>query len=127
MANKSLKQTIKETTPQDLLLTGIFVGIFAALSGAGNWVDKNITGYMMGFKSTLSNKQLLTRGAVVGGVISLPFAYVSATSVLDSTTLGSTFVNPTLKGELPPAPRDYVYMSKDGEQPYLILDPKHGL
>jgi hypothetical protein len=127
MANKSLKQTIKETTPQDLLLTGIFVGIFAALSGAGNWVDKNITGYMMGFKSTLSSKQLLTRGAVVGGVISLPFAYISATSVLDGTTLGSTFVNPTLKGELPPAPRDYVYMSKDGEQPYLILDPKHGL
>ena len=127
MANKSIKQKIKETTPQDLLLTGVFAGILAALSGGANWVDKNITSYTMGFKSTLSNKQLLTRGAVIGGVLSLPLAYLSATSVLDGGGLGSTFVNPTLKGELPPAPRDYVYISKDGEQPYLILDPKIGL
>ena len=127
MANKSFTQLVKETTPQDILLTGVFVGVAAALSGVGNWVDKNLTSYTMGFKSNLSHKQLLTRGALIGGIISIPFAYISATSVLDATNLGSTFVNPVLKGELPPAPRDYVYVNKEGEQPYLILDPKHGL
>lgn len=127
MAQKSFTQTVKDTTPQDLLLTGAFVGVVAALSGVGNWVDKNITGYTMGFQSNLNHRELLTRGALVGGLLSIPFAYLSATSVLDNSSLGSTFVNPTLKGELPPAPRDYVYIGKDGEQPYLIVNPEHGL
>lgn len=124
---KTLTQTIKETTPYDLMLTGVFVGAFAAIAGVGNWVDKNITGYMMGFKSNLSNKELLYRGALIGGIISLPAAYLSATSVLDSAGLGNAFVNPVLKGELPPAPKDYIYAQAESEQPYLILDPKFGL
>ena len=124
---KSLTTTIKETDTGDLLLTGVFAGAFAALSGVGNWVDKNLTSYTMGFKSNLSHKELLFRGALVGGLISLPFAYMSATSVLDGQTLGAPFINPALKGELPSAPKDYIYSSVEGEQPYLILDPKHGL
>ena len=124
---KSLTQTIKDTTPQDLLLTGVFVGVAAALSGAGTWVDKHIMGYTLGFKSNHTHKQLLMRGALVGGLLSIPLAYLSATSVLDSANLGSVFVNPMLKGELPPAPRDYVYVESEGSQPYLIVDPKYGL
>tara|TARA_A200000159_G_scaffold115582_1_gene108896 strand:+ start:367 stop:750 length:384 start_codon:yes stop_codon:yes gene_type:complete len=127
MANKSIMQTVKDTTPQDVLLTGVFAGVLAGISGVGNYIDKNITSYTMGFKSTLKPKELFLRGALVGGIIALPFAYLSATSVLDSKSLGTTFVNPVLKGELPPAPKDYVYASADGEQPYLILDPKYGL
>ena len=127
MENKPFMQTVKETTPSDVLLTGVLAGVLAGISGVGNIIDKNITGYMMGFKSSLTSKQLFTRGALVGGIIALPLAYISATSVLDSTSLGNTFVNPVLKGELPPAPKDYVYASADGEQPYLILDPKYGL
>ncbi len=124
---KSLTTTIKETSASDLLLTGVFVGTFAALSGIGNWIDKNLTSYTMGFKSDLTNKELLFRGALVGGIISLPFAYLSATSVVDASGLGAPFINPSLKGELPPAPKDYIYSANEGETPYLILDPKYGL
>ncbi len=120
-------QTVKDTTPQDVLLTGVFAGVVAGLSGVLNWVDKSVTSYTMGFKSKLSRKELLARGALVGGLVSLPFAYLSATSVLDGNALGNIMVNPVLKGELPPAPKDYVYASAEGEQPYLILDPKFGL
>lgn len=125
--HKSLMQTVKDTTPQDVLLTGVFAGVVAGISGVGNWVDKNITSYTMGFKSNLSSKDLFIRGALIGGLVSLPFAYLSATSVLDGNALGNAMVNPMLKGELPPAPKDYVYASAEGEQPYLILDPKFGL
>lgn len=124
---KSLSTTIKETNASDLLLTGVFVGTFAALSGIGNWIDKNLTSYTMGFKSDLTSKELLFRGALVGGIISLPFAYLSATSVVDAGGLGAPFINPSLKGELPPAPKDYIYSATEGESPYLILDPKYGL
>ena len=125
--HKSFIQTVKDTTPQDVILTGVFAGVVAGVSGIGNWIDKSVTSYTMGFKSNLTSKQLFLRGALVGGVLSLPFAYLSATSVLDSNALGNTYVNPVLKGELPPAPKDYVYASAEGEQPYLILDPKFGL
>ena len=125
--HKSFMQTVKDTTPQDVLLTGVFAGVVAGLSGVLNWVDKSVTSYTMGFKSKLSRKELLARGALVGGLVSLPFAYLSATSVLDGNALGNIMVNPVLKGELPPAPKDYVYASAEGEQPYLILDPKFGL
>lgn len=125
--HKSFIQTVKDTTPQDVLLTGVFAGVVAGISGVGNWIDKNITSYTMGFKSNLSHKQLFLRGALIGGLFSLPFAYLSATSVLDSNAFGNVMVNPVLKGELPPAPKDYVYASAEGEQPYLILDPKFGL
>ena len=123
---KSIGQRIKDTTPKDILLTGLFVGVLAAVSGAAHWVDGNLLGDKLGFKSQRSNKQLVAHGAIIGGISSIPFAYYSATSVLDDS-LGSVFVNPTLKGELPPAPKDYVYSEVEGQQPYLILDPKYGL
>tara|TARA_B100002052_G_scaffold298760_1_gene333392 strand:+ start:8016 stop:8390 length:375 start_codon:yes stop_codon:yes gene_type:complete len=119
--------TIKQTTPQDLMLTSVFAGALAGISGLLNIVDKNVTSYTMGFKSNLSAKEQFTRGALVGGIIALPLAYISATSVLDNNSLGNVYVNPVLKGELPPAPKDYVYATAEGEQPYLILDPKYGL
>ena len=74
MANKSIMQTVKDTTPQDVLLTGVFAGVLAGISGVGNYIDKNITSYTMGFKSTLKPKELFLRGALVGGIIALPFA-----------------------------------------------------
>ena len=125
MANEMMNK-IKQTSAYDLMLTGVFVGAFAALSGAGYWVDKNVLGKRLGMTSK-TNKDTLIRGALLGGMLSLPLAYVSATSVLDGAGLGAPFINPALKGELPPAPKDYIYSSVEGEQPYLILDPKYGL
>ena len=119
--------TIKQTTPADIILTTVFAGALAGISGVLNIVDKNVTSYTMGFKSNLSKKEQFTRGALVGGIVALPLAYISATSVVDKASLGNAYVNPAIKGELPPAPKDYVYATADGEQPYLILDPKYGL
>ena len=62
--HKSFIQTVKDTTPQDVLLTGVFAGVMAGISGVGNWIDKNITSYTMGFKSNLSHKQLFLRGSI---------------------------------------------------------------
>ena len=125
MANELTKK-IKDTSADDLMLTGVFRGAFAAISGAGYWVDKNVLGKRLGMKSK-TNKDTLLRGALVGGLLSLPLAFYSSTSVLDGAGLGAAFINPSLKGELPPAPKDYIYSSVEGEQPYLILDPKYGL
>lgn len=119
-----LMDTIKQTTPQDLMLTGVFAGAVAATVGALDALELNR--YRIYTKGR-TKQQKFFNGALFGAIISLPLAYISATSVLDSSSLGNAYVNPTLKGELPPAPKDYVYAQAEGEQPYLILDPKFGL
>lgn len=119
-----LMDTIKQTTPYDLMLTGVFAGAVAATVGALDALQLNR--YPIYTKGR-TKQQRLVNGALFGAIASLPLAYISATSVLDSSGLGNVFVNPTLKGELPPAPKDYIYAQAEGEQPYLILDPKYGL
>jgi hypothetical protein len=129
-------QRVRETTPTDILLTGLFVGVAAGLSGAGNWIDKTLMGYTMGFKSSMTHKQVLARGALVGAIISLPFAYISASTVADAANLGTAananvpnvFVNPGRFDNPPAAPKDYVYAQDPvGGGQYLIIDPKYNL
>jgi hypothetical protein len=131
---KTLTQMVKETTPTDILLTGVFLGVLAGVSGAAAWLDKNLTSNGMGFKSNMSKKSTIPRGALVGAIISLPFAYLSTTSVANmgspayNANVSNVFVNPGRYDEPPAAPKDYIY-AKDptGAGNYLIIDPKYGL
>jgi hypothetical protein len=119
-----IMDTIKQTTPQDLMLTSVFAGAAAGILG---YLDSlNLNRYAI-YNKGRNKKEKFINGALFGGIVALPLAYISATSVLDKTSLGNAYVNPVIKGELPPAPKDYVYATADGEQPYLILDPKYGL
>ena len=103
---------IKQTTPQDLMLTSVFAGAAAGILG---YLDSlNLNRYAI-YNKGRTKQEKFVNGALFGGIVALPLAYISATSVLDNTSLGNAYVNPVIKGELPPAPKDYVYATTEGE------------
>jgi hypothetical protein len=130
----TLTEKVKGLNPTDILLTGLFLGVLAGVSGVAGWVDSNLTGRALGFDRRLPKTQTVVRGAALGSIASLPLAYLSATSGASSlggipynANVRSVFVNPMLASEEIPPPKDYIYAkSNDGGQ-YLIIDPKYNL
>ena len=138
----TIVDTIKSTTPKDILKTSVTAGAIAGIAGVGTLLDKHVFSYTLGFKSSKSNTDVLFRGAALGLLFGLPLAYYN---VMNSKVSGMGGVASHVKyginnqssrnrdyatsrhtHRLPP-PNDYVYTTDEAGRQILILDPKYGL
>lgn len=134
----NLIDRLKSLSKRDLLIVFAGTGAIAGLSGVATLVDRELFSYTMGFKPKLARNQSLKRGALVGGILAVPFMLATQTG---SNALGfpnqvkyninndqervkdyakSRFNN------LPTAPPNYVYSTDEVGRQLLILDPATG-
>tara|TARA_Y100001937_G_C6928140_1_gene244808 strand:+ start:130 stop:552 length:423 start_codon:yes stop_codon:yes gene_type:complete len=135
--------TIKQTTPNDIVKTSVIAGAFAGIAGVGTLIDKHVFNYTLGFKSSRTNTDVLVRGAALGLLFGLPIAYYNVMSNKEDSNLGGVrnyvkydinnqpsrvrdYVKSRHTHRLPP-PNNYVYTTDEAGRQILILDPKYGL
>jgi hypothetical protein len=138
----TIVDTIKSTTPKDILKTSLAAGAIAGIAGVGTLLDKHVFNYTLGFKSTRSNTDVIVRGAALGLLFGLPIAYINVMSNKSSGMGGlASHVKYQMNNQvgrvrdythtrhthrLAP-PNDYVYTTDEAGRQILILDPKYGL
>ena len=139
----TIVDTIKSTTPKDILKTSLVGGAIAGIAGVGTLVDKHVFSYTLGFKSSKSNTDVLFRGAALGLLFGLPLAYYNVMSNKEGSNMGGLnqhvkysvntqpnrirdYVTSRHTHRLAP-PKDYVYTTDEAGRQILILDPKYGL
>ena len=129
---------LKSLNTRDMLIVVVGTGAIAGLSGVLTIIDREVFSYTMGFKPKLSRKESAKRGAVVGGIMSIPFllAKQSGPSALGFPNQVKYNMNNDQErikdyaksrfSNLPPAPDNYVYTTDDVGRQLLILDPATG-
>jgi len=139
----TIVDTIKGTTPKDIVKTSAIAGAFAGIAGIGTLIDKHVFNYTLGFKSTRSNTDVVVRGAALGLLFGLPLAYYNVMSNKKGSNMGGLsqhvkysmntqparirdYVQSRHTHRLPP-PNEYVYTTDEAGRQILILDPKYGL
>ena len=138
----TIVDTIKSTTPKDILKTSLTAGAIAGIAGVGTLLDKHVFNYTLGFKSTRSNTDVVVRGAALGLLFGLPIAYYNVMSNKGSGMGGvASHVKYQMNNQagrirdythsrhthrLAP-PKEYVYTTDEAGRQILILDPKYGL
>ena len=138
----TIADTIKSTTPKDILRTSLTAGAIAGISGIGTLLDKHVFNYTLGFKSSRSNTDVVVRGAALGLLFGLPIAYYNVMSS-KQTSLGGVPSHVKYNMNTQPArirdysesrhthrltpPNEYVYTTDEAGRQILILDPKYGL
>ena len=138
----NITDTIKGTTPKDILKTSLVAGAIAGIAGVGTVIDKHVFNYTLGFKSSRSNTDVLVRGAALGLLFGLPVAYYNVMSS-KQTSLGGVPSHVKYNMNTQPArirdysesrhthrltpPKEYVYTTDEAGRQILILDPKYGL
>jgi hypothetical protein len=134
----NLIDKLKSLNARDALIIIAGTGAIAGLSGVATLVDRELFAYSMGFKPSLPRSTSAQRGALIGGIIAIPFMLSKQTS---NTALG--FPN-TIKynmnndqerikdytksrfNTLPSAPNNYIYSTDEVGRQLLILDPATG-
>jgi len=138
----TIVDTIKSTTPKDILKTSVTAGAIAGIAGVGTLLDKHVFSYTLGFKSSKSNTDVLFRGAALGLLFGLPLAYYNVMSN-KSSAMGGVASHVKYQMNNQPArirdytesrhthrlapPNNYVYTTDEAGRQILILDPKYGL
>ena len=139
----SVIDTIKGTTPKDILKTATIGGALAGVAGLGTLLDKHVFNYTLGFKSTRSNTDVILRGAAVGLLFGLPIAYYNIMSNKEGSNMGGLSQHVKYNMNTQPnrirdyttsrhthrltPPNNYVYTTDEAGRQILILDPKYGL
>lgn len=134
----SIIDKLKTLNTRDVLIVIAGTGAIAGLSGVATLIDRELFSYSMGFKPSLPRSESAKRGAIIGGVIAVPFLLAKQTS---PTALGfpnSVKYNMNNDQErikdytksrfnaLPPAPNNYIYSTDEVGRQLLILDPATG-
>jgi hypothetical protein len=129
---------LKTLDKRDLLVVLVGSGVIAGMSGVLTIIDRELFSYQMGFKPKLPRAESAKRGAIVGGVVAVPFMLAKQTG---SSPLG--FPNQvkyninndqarikdytkTRFSTLPAPPQNYMYSTDEVGRQLLILDPATG-
>jgi len=129
---------LKTLNKRDLLVVLVGSGVIAGMSGVLTIIDRELFSYQMGFKPKLPRAESAKRGAIVGGVLAVPFMLAKQTG---SSPLG--FPNQvkyninndqarikdytkTRFSTLPAPPQNYMYSTDEVGRQLLILDPATG-
>lgn len=129
---------LKTLNKRDLLVVLVGSGVIAGMSGVLTIIDRELFSYQMGFKPKLPRSESAKRGAIVGGVLAVPFMLAKQTG---SSPLG--FPNQvkyninndqarikdytkTRFSTLPAPPQNYMYSTDEVGRQLLILDPATG-
>ncbi len=128
---------MKSLNTRDLLIVTAGVGAIAGLSGVATLVDRELFSYSMGFKPSLPRSESAKRGALIGGVLGIPFMLAKQTgssplgfpnSVKYNMNNDKERIKDYVKSRygLPAAPQNYVYTTDEVGRQLLILDPATG-
>ena len=140
-----LVDTITAKPAKTIMLGSALLGVFAALSGVGNVIDKWVLNWKLGLDINLDTPTLVKRGALFGAVVGAPFAYMSAAGIVyDSNPPGLGIAqagkhrvlnDPNRVAdyhtgrmtEKPSVPDNYQWVENPNGASYLIVDPKYKL
>lgn len=128
---------MKSLNTRDFLIVTAGVGAIAGLSGVATLVDRELFSYSMGFKPSLPRSESAKRGALIGGVLGIPFMLAKQTgssplgfpnSVKYNMNNDKERIKDYVKSRhgLPAAPQNYVYTTDEVGRQLLILDPATG-
>ena len=76
----SIIDKLKTLNTRDVLIVIAGTGAIAGLSGVATLIDRELFSYSMGFKPSLPRSESAKRGAIIGGVIAVPFLLAKQTS-----------------------------------------------
>lgn len=112
---------LADSRKRKALVTGALVGGAALMAGFGRTIDKKLPGY----KRTTKPTYLFARGALIGGLLSIPAAGYVAHRGVEANVFGSA-KRPMWHDSTPAAPEGYMSFKNetDGTSYFLPTPPK---
>lgn len=131
-------EKLKALNTRDMLIVVVGTGVIAGVSGVLTIVDRELFSYKMGFKPKLSRAESAKRGALVGGILAVPFMVVNQTSAnalgfpnqvkynINNNQARIKDYTKSRFSTLPAPPQNYMYSTDEVGRQLLILDPATG-
>ena len=112
---------LADKTRRKVVMTGIIAGGAALAAGFGRTIDKKFPGY----KRSSDSSYLFLRGALIGGLISLPAAAYAANMGVNINAFGSA-KRPMWHDSTPKLPKGHMAFKNDidGTTYFLPTPPK---